>query len=301
MPGLAISDMLCAMAVTTLLQSASLRVDDYRCEAHPGDRPFAEAHPNHCISYVRSGSFGYHPRGKSFELVAGSLMVVHAGDEFVCTHEHHGGGDECLAFHFAPELVESLGVRAEVWRAGGIPPLPELMVQGELAQAVAEGRSDLSLDEVGMGLALRFVEIASGAAQRPTRALPRDRRRAVAVARWLDEHSAEAIDLEGAARECDLSRFHFLRVFSSVLGVTPHQYLVRARLRRAARLLVDPARPITQIAYDVGFNDLSNFIRTFRRAAGVSPRAFRRRARGDRKIPEARLAAASRPSTRRLA
>ena len=73
--------------------------------------------------------------------------------------------------------------------------------------------------------------------------------------------------------------------------MTPHQYLVRSRLRRAARLLADGARSITDVALDVGFADLSNFVRTFHRAAGVSPGRFRRAARGDRKILQERLAA----------
>ena len=76
-----------------------------------------------------------------------------------------------------------------------------------------------------------------------------------------------------------------------VLGVTPHQYLVRSRLRHAARLLADEERAITDIAYDVGFGDLSNFVRTFHRAAGVSPRGFRRAAQGDRRIVHERLRA----------
>jgi AraC-like DNA-binding protein len=75
-----------------------------------------------------------------------------------------------------------------------------------------------------------------------------------------------------------------------VLGVTPHQYLVRARLKHAARLLADEERAITDIALDVGFADLSNFVRSFRRAAGVSPREFRKAARGDRKILQERIA-----------
>jgi AraC-like DNA-binding protein len=80
-----------------------------------------------------------------------------------------------------------------------------------------------------------------------------------------------------------------LRVFASVLGVTPHQYLVRSRLRHAAGLLADEGRSITDVALDVGFADLSNFVRTFHRAAGVSPRAFRRAARGDREVLRDRM------------
>jgi AraC family transcriptional regulator len=64
-------------------------------------------------------------------------------------------------------------------------------------------------------------------------------------------------------------------------------------LRRAARLLADPARSVTDVAFDVGFSDLSNFVRTFRRAAGVSPRAFRKAASGERKILQERIAAYS--------
>ena len=110
------------------------------------------------------------------------------------------------------------------------------------------------------------------------------------AALWMDAHSHQPIDLESAGREAGLSSFHFLRLFSRVLGVTPHQYLVRSRLRRAARLLADPQRSITDVAYDVGFGDLSNFVRTFHRAAGVSPRGFRQAAKGDRKILQDRLA-----------
>ena len=104
---------------------------------------------------------------------------------------------------------------------------------------------------------------------------------------------ARADRARGAAREVGLSAFHFLRLFRDVLGVTPHQYLVRARLRHAARLLAEEDRSITDIALDVGFADLSNFVRTFHRAAGVSPRGFRRAARGDRKIFQERLAASA--------
>jgi AraC-like DNA-binding protein len=61
-------------------------------------------------------------------------------------------------------------------------------------------------------------------------------------------------------------------------------------LRHAARLLSDADISITDIAYDIGFGDLSNFVRTFHRAAGMSPRAFREASRGNRKILQDRAA-----------
>jgi AraC-like DNA-binding protein len=277
------------MTSTTLLARPSITVSDFRCSAAPGDKPFVEQHGCHSISYVRKGSFGYHSRGRSHDLVAGSFLIGIPGAEFICTHDHVCG-DECLSFFLAPELVETVGARSEAWQAGVAPPLPELMVLGELAQAAAERRSDIGLDEIGHLLVARLVEVVTGETRKPAKVTARDRRRAVETALWLDEHSSRPIDLDDAAAEAGVSPFHFLRLFSRVLGVTPHQYLVRSRLRHAARLLAENGRDVTDIAYDVGFGDLSNFVRTFHRAAGVSPLKFRQASRGMRKIFQERMA-----------
>lgn len=281
------------MLTRTELRSGSVSVVDYRCTAGPTEQPFVEVHRRFSVSYVRKGSFGYRTRGRAYELVVGSVLVGHAGDEFMCTHDHHVCGDECLAFHLAPEVVETIGDRTGVWRTGCVPPLAELMVLGELAQAAADGRNEVGLDEMGMLFTARFVEVVSGQQRSAPEVQARDRRRAVEAALWLDAHSHQPVDLDGAAKQAGLSPFHFLRLFAKVIGTTPHQYLVRSRLRRAARLLADDARSITDIAFDVGFTDLSNFVRTFHRAAGVSPRNFRKAAKGDRNIFQDRLAALS--------
>jgi AraC-like DNA-binding protein len=276
------------MASRDVFRSDTLTVIDYRCEVYPDDVPFKELHDSFSVSYVRKGSFGYHARGQSFELVPGSILMGHPGDEYTCTHEH-SGGDECLSFHLAPELVESLGYRPGIRRTVCVPPLPQLMVLAELAQVAAEGRSEVGLDEVGMTLATRLVENLSGTQCQPVEVRACDRRRAVEAARWIDANSHEPIDLKSAAAEFGLSAFHFLRLFAKVLGVTPHQYLIRSRLRRAARLLADDTRSVTEVALEVGFGDLSNFVRTFHRAAAMSPRSFRKAAKGDRRSIQDRL------------
>jgi AraC-like DNA-binding protein len=277
------------MSSTTLLARPSMTVSDFRCSAAPEDEPFVERHRSHSISYVRKGSFGYHSRGRSHDLVAGSFLIGCPDAEFVCTHDHVCG-DECLSFFLAPDLVEAIGAGNTAWQIGAAPPLSELMVLGELAQAAADGTSDIGLDEVGHLIAHRFVEVIGGEKRRRAAVTAQDRRRAVETALWLDAQSHREIGLEDAAGQAGVSPFHFLRLFSRVLGVTPHQYLVRSRLRRAARLLANDDRDVTDIAYDVGFGDLSNFVRTFHRAAGVPPKKFRQAARGMRKIFQERLA-----------
>jgi AraC family transcriptional regulator len=275
------------MRVTTLHGGSSLSVVDFVCSAGPQDRPYVEVHDSYRVAYVRRGSFGCRALGREFELVPGSLLVGRPGREYMCTHEHHPCGDECLSVQVSAELAESLGLGA--WNAVCVPPVPQLMVAGELMQSAAAGRKDVGIDEAALLLLSRFL-VFGKEKQRPWKASRLDRNRAVEAALWLDANSTRPVAIEDAARVAGLSPFYFLRVFARVLGVTPHQYLVRARLRHAARLLADGARSITDIALDVGFADLSNFVRTFRRAAGVSPRGFRNASRGDRKIFQERLA-----------
>jgi AraC-like DNA-binding protein len=279
------------MQVRPLFQSEGLAVADYRCSMGPDDTPFVEQHHCHSLSYVREGSFGYDSRGRSYELVAGSVMVGHMGDEYVCSHAHHDCGDECLSFQLTPALADEIGLNRDALRVGCMPPRPELMIYGELAQAAGCGESDIGVDEVALLFVARFMEQVAGKPERTAPVQMRDRRRAVESAMWIDNNSVQPLDLATIATAARVSSFHFLRLFSNVLGVTPHQYLVRARLRHAARLLADDTQSITNIAFDVGFGDLSNFVRTFHRAAGVSPRRFREAARGDRKIFQDRLQA----------
>src|SRR5215468_7896661 len=132
------------MPVDTVLKSGALRVFDYRCSAGPNDRPFIEQHGSFSISYVRRGSFGCVTRGRSFELVAGSFLLGRPGDEYLCTHEHHLHGDECLSFHFDAALLDALGLPAQLWRSGALPPVAELGVLGARAQAAAAGQGELA-------------------------------------------------------------------------------------------------------------------------------------------------------------
>lgn len=280
------------MPIATPLLRGDLSIIDYRCDAGPNDRPYPEQHQAFSLSYVRAGSFGCRTRGQSHELIVGSVMVGYPGDEFICTHDHHLCGDECLSFQFSAELVDGLaGSPKKYWRIGALAPHPRLMVIGELAQSAARGQSDLGLDEIGLVFAIRYNALLTGRKPRFANPRPADRRRAVKSALWLDACASEDVSLQSVAEQVQLSPFHFLRLFSTVLGVTPHQYLVRARLRRAARLLIETHQSITTIALESGFADLSNFVRTFHRAAGASPGHFRRAARGDRKIFQERLGA----------
>jgi len=277
------------MAQVRKLLEGPVSVTAYRCDAGPDSPAYWEHHDGWSVSYVQRGSFGCRCCGRTHELVPGSVLVLKPGDEYQCTHEHREGGDDCLAVFLAPQLVAELGPRRGAWPSGGVPPLAELMVRGELMRAVAAGDSDVGLDEAALAFAARFAAVVDDDALARTGPRTADRQRAVRSALRIDAHPQQELTLRQLAADCGLSSYHYLRLFAQALGVTPHQYLVRSRLRAAARRLAEGDQPVTAVALDSGFADLSNFVRSFRRAAGVSPRHFRRAARGDRKIVQERL------------
>lgn len=58
------------------MKRGPLTVADYRCRKGAPEPPFTELHGSASVSYVRAGTFGYHARGRSFELVAGSVLIA---------------------------------------------------------------------------------------------------------------------------------------------------------------------------------------------------------------------------------
>jgi len=95
-------------------------------------------------------------------------------------------------------------------------------------------------------------------------------------------------DEPAIAADARQSAYHYLRIFQQLTGVTPHQFVLRARLRVAALQLLASDAKVIEVALAAGFGDLSNFSAAFRRELGASPRAYRRMARpASRALPSA--------------
>ncbi|MEQ8250237.1 MAG: AraC family transcriptional regulator [Oceanibaculum nanhaiense] len=169
-------------------------------------------------------------------LMAAGSLML--GNEGACYScgHEHGAGDRCLAFHFAPEFM------AEV--AGALPDVKHI---------------DFPQHRLPPVTALSPLFAAAEAA--------------------LSEQDALALEelaLRMAGAALRLSRYHFLRRFSTVLGVTPYQYLLNRRLRAAARALREDRMSVLDAALSAGFGDLSEFTRRFRRTFGQTPASWRR-------------------------
>ncbi len=106
---------------------------------------------------------------------------------------------------------------------------------------------------------------------------PRDResRRVLKVKEYINEHYAEPLTLEMMADLVGMSPSSFSRFFRQHTDRTFTGYLIDIRLGQAARELVDTSQNVSEICYQCGFNNLSNFNRIFKAKRGMSPREFR--------------------------
>lgn len=265
-----------------LAQGDGWTVRDMICTSGPQDRPFEERHSWVGIAIVAAGSFQYRSAAGRALMTPGSLLLGAAGECFECGHEH-GAGDRCLSFQYAPDYFERLAADAGArgarpgFRGIRLPPLRVLSPLVARGLAGLAGAGNVPWEELSVQLAARAVELVGSLSPGANGAPPAAEARVARIVRKIERHPDSELTLGGLAREAALSPFHFLRTFEKLTGVTPHQYILRARLRDAAtRLATGPAK-VLDIALDCGFADLSNFNRAFRAEFGVSPRAYRLR------------------------
>ena len=255
-------------------------VEDVICTSGPTDRPFEEQHTQVSIAIVVAGSFQYRSTTGRALMTPGSLLLGNPGHCFECGHEH-GAGDRCIAFRYAPEYFERVTIDAGAsgatldFQSPRVPPVRDSAPVVAQACAGLIGSADVSWEEIGVRLAARVTRLVGRASRVPASAAASALARVTRTVRAIERQASGRVTLRDLAAEADLSPYHFLRTFERLTGLTPHQYVRRARLRNAAtRLAAEPAKVI-DIAFESGFGDVSNFNRAFRSEFGVSPRTYR--------------------------
>lgn len=253
---------------------------EYTCCLGPHDRPFEEQHEEVTIAAVVEGSFQYRCDAGQALLHPGAFMLGNAGRCFECGHEH-GTGDRCIALHFAPSYFEEIAATAAGTSRFRFPAAKLPMARARAlpviqTEIVAGGGAPIVLDEWATTMAETVIATLSGVGDTGAAPSARDQRRISVVLRHMEDHADGPLDLDGLAGVAVMSKYHFLRTFRRVVGMTPYQFLLDVRMRRAAVRLCTTPEPIGTIAFDAGFGDLSTFNGRFRSLFGMSPGAFRK-------------------------
>ena len=277
-----------------LAHGAQWSVADVVCTCGPGDRPFEERHDQFSIALVAAGSFQYRSTSGAALMTPGALMLGAAGQCFECGHEH-AAGDRCVSFWYGAEYFERIAADAG-WRGPlrfhtpRVPPVRALSAVAARMLAGLQQPAETAWEEIGVTLAASAIACASDRRVVSLPAIPGAEARVTRAIRAIDRGDDGDVTLSALAGTARLSPFHFLRTFERLAGLTPHQYVRRARLRTAASRLIGGREKVLDVALDSGFGDVSNFNRAFKGEFGVSPKVFRAHDRDQAASNEHRVA-----------
>ena len=178
--------------------------------------------------------------------------------------------ESCDLNHAQMAFEPQIAVRDEQLSHMAMSLLYELKAENVVGRLYADSvASSLAIQLVRRYSCLKDVAIRKGGMA------PNKLRRALEfISDKLEQQ--QGIALEVVAQEVGMSRYHFSRVFKESMGLSPINYIVRQRIERAKKLLVETELPIADIALQAGFSGQSHFTTFFRKLVGLTPRSFRR-------------------------
>jgi len=91
--------------------------------------------------------------------------------------------------------------------------------------------------------------------------------------KFIDTNFTKSLSLDDIAGEAFISKFHFIRLYKTYYGITPHQHLKRVRVA-AAKELLQSGMPVASVCYEVGFESVPSFTRLFKTITGTTPFAW---------------------------
>ena len=264
--------------LTPLVRSSLVSLSRFDHPAEETHRdPREEVSCDYSVNFLEHGCFALTIGRRHWQLTPGMLFVTYPGLVYRCRHFEGRPTDICLSVSYSSRLANEIlqttrsGMRALYQIARPTNRLAYLRLC--LTQGAAIGGAPLAIETLAGELWAATDDQTSTAKLFKSHQLAWYRERINAVRSLLEEQYEEPQSLASLARTVGMSPFHFARVFRELAGMPPHRYLLKVRLRRAAERLREGAS-VTTTCFAVGFNNLSHFIRLFRRTFGVSPSSF---------------------------
>jgi AraC-like DNA-binding protein len=237
-------------------------------------------HEGYCLGVIEKGALGFRYMGENVVAPAGAVNLAVPGEVHTGQAADKAGWTYRM-FYLDADMLAS----AAAQMAGKRAPLPfvragvlfDSCLAGmihRLHRRMQDSRTTALEKETGLltlltGMIRQYGEPSSAAVE--TGREPG----AVQIARdFIHAYHDRDISVRELAATTGLSPYHFIRVFSGGVGLTPHAYLIQVRVRRAQRLLLSGETP-AQAALSTGFFDQSHLTRHFKRIVGVTPGRYR--------------------------
>lgn len=275
--------------VITLYQSDVCKVTNFLCQCTDCALSKPEYQKVFSICYVRKGNFLFKVFRNDLDAYSGLYLINKPGFEHRVAHEHHIP-DECTVFSFGEDFYKQITDRYKHNFNGFFRnrDLHSILIKPSMASEYLHYRifqlvqqeetSSLQIDSMVLELVNKlfnrnqeWTDYQSLSSSQKENYLSRIEQ----AKGYLQTHFTQDISLADIASACYMGKFHFSRIFHQIAGITPYQYLMQFRLNHAAHLLKGSTMPVTQVAFDSGFNDSNHFSATFKSHYDISPSVFR--------------------------
>jgi AraC-like DNA-binding protein len=262
---------------TTLHATPDLTVRRFDHPPHEvHEDPEREVAGGYTIAFVTAGHFDVIVGGERQRLRPGSALLTRPGLAFRCEHGESCPDDTCLSVAFEPEAVTGA---EHAWQRAGwsarVTPTPRLAgVEARLKGAATRGDA-FEMERWSLAALTSLAADSRDAGARGHYRVHRSDVEAVtATCVAIEADPTPRLSVAARARAVGLTSPQLTHAFRRYLGLSPHQYVVRWRLAAAARHLAGGAS-VSESCYRAGFENLSHFCRTFQRALGARPSAWR--------------------------
>jgi len=232
-------------------------------------------HHKFCIGTVHKGARLILQRGASAVIPENAIFAINAGMPHSCGSQSDNGHDYsaiCVGTEKLRDIASQISEKTQV-----VPYVRSLVLfDAELGSKmnglfflIAQGDSILQRESVLVSILSAMIMRYGDSPPTPCRVGPQHGA-IVRVCRFIRAHFAENLSLEELSKVACLSPFHFQRLFVKNTGVSPHEYVIESRIKRAKELLLQ-GRSIAGAAVDTGFFDQSHFTRSFKQIIGITP------------------------------
>lgn len=261
------------------------------------DHFFVERHWHHDVEilFIHKGSYLFEINLDNYILNEGDICILNSGELHQITGQCADAVHDAILFdpqildfsyadeweeHFiAPFLNQSLICKNILHPMDAGYPEIEIVVRKLMDQALRQDRgwyvkSKLLILELfhlltGCEMLLPAKDVMSAADSRKIG-------RYKMIISYIEKHYSDPISLQQLADTIPCNSQYLCRTFREISGISPIQYLISYRLEKACSLLSQTAQPVTEIALDCGFENISYFIRKFKEAKGCTPKEYRR-------------------------
>jgi AraC-like DNA-binding protein len=239
---------------------------------HSNDTFTCHFHDTYTIGVTYDGLFKSSCERKTVFAFPHAVRIVNPG-------EIHGGDSYAWRYaNFYPSVELLSSVYEQMYGEAKVPIFEEHIVQNEtLYTLLADFFQSVYACEEALVLESKLIDALSYLILHYTKQTKnalmtcKDPKAMKTVVEYIHDHLDAPISLEALSASANVSKYHFLRLFKSHTGLTPHQYIIAERVNKAQGLILE-GKTLLQAGLEVGFSDQSHFIRHFRRVFGYSPK-----------------------------